>query len=77
MNCRELSEFLDAWLDRTLEPAAAREFQRHLAMCPMCVAYLESYERTIEAARRAHEPGRNADMPEELVQAILAARRRH
>jgi anti-sigma factor RsiW len=58
-----------------LEAAARAAFDVHLAACPECVAYLRSYARTIAAARDAHAVDPTA-MPEALVRAIVAARRR-
>jgi anti-sigma factor RsiW len=54
-------------------------FEEHLGECPDCVAYLSTYQKTIElgkAACLADDPV-PADVPEELVQAILAARARN
>ena len=62
-------------------PAAERvEFEKHLAECPWCVAYLDSYRKTFQLeqaafAARADAPP-PADAPEELIQAILRARPR-
>lgn len=58
-------------------PAPQRaEFERHLAVCPECVAYLRTYRQTIALGRAAYadEPFSDACcMPEELVRAIVAA----
>ena len=59
---------------------ARAEFDRHLAECPWCVAYLDSYKKTIQLARAAFAAAEDApppsDAPEELIQAILRARSR-
>ena len=53
------------------------EFDAHLAICPHCVHYLDSYAKTVQLEKAAFNgldepvPG---DMPEELVKAIVAAR---
>jgi anti-sigma factor RsiW len=77
MTCREFAEFLDAYLDGALAPEEVAEFERHLAVCQHCVAYLDTYRRTVESVRGLHEGEAQVpdDVPEELVQAILAARR--
>jgi hypothetical protein len=36
MNCRELEDRLDGWVDRTLSEAERREVESHLAGCPGC-----------------------------------------
>ena len=80
MNCREFTEFLHEYLFGNLPAEERAEFDNHLAECPWCVAYLDSYKKTIQleqavlwAPEDAPPP---ADAPEELVQAILRARPR-
>jgi predicted anti-sigma-YlaC factor YlaD len=47
----------------------------HLAVCPECVAYLQNFRATIAVTKHACEDDPAlAQIPEELVQAILAAR---
>lgn len=75
MTCREFAEFLDAFLAGTLPSEQALAFQRHLAICADCVAYLDSYQRTMAACRTLRgEDALPADVPEELVEAILRSR---
>jgi anti-sigma factor RsiW len=80
MNCREFSEFLHEYVCGALPADERAEFEKHLAECPWCVAYLDSYRKTIvlaEAAFAGSEPGSPPDdAPEELIQAILHARSR-
>lgn len=78
MNCRELIEFLVDYRDGHLPPEQRAEFERHLAICGPCVTYLKTYEQTIRLAKCCCGEDRPvpADVPEELVKAILAARRR-
>jgi anti-sigma factor RsiW len=76
ITCRELIDFIADYLDGTLAPEALREFDRHLAVCPSCVAYLESYRQTIRLGKMAASADDDAapSIPEELVRAIRAAR---
>lgn len=83
MTCREFAEFLDAFLAGALPVEQASAFHRHLAVCAQCVAYLDSYRRTVDACRKLGERKLDdpaeplpADVPEDLVQAILASRSR-
>jgi len=79
MTCRELIEFLMAYVDDELEAGERETFDAHLAICPDCVAYLESYRLAKEAGRVAYAEPEGAvpdDVPEQLVTAILAARGR-
>ena len=80
LTCREFIDFIMSWLDGELEPAVRRRFVEHLEMCPDCVDYLDSYERTVALGKAAWDAPGDAEVPdevpEELVQAVLAARRR-
>jgi anti-sigma factor RsiW len=79
ITCRELVDFLNDYLDGALPPRRRAEFERHLEACPECVSYLESYRETIRLGKRAFATDAKAlpaDVPEELVKAILAARRK-
>ncbi|VTR98913.1 anti-sigma factor family protein [Tuwongella immobilis] len=79
MNCREIAEFLNDYVAGTLPDAIHSEFEEHLALCPDCQAYLDGYRKTIallgELSRAAAADAPPA--PEDLIQAILAARQRH
>ncbi len=77
MTCRELVGFLDAYLDETLDGDERRHFDAHIAACPECSAYLETYRATVALAKGAFQYPDDpvpADVPEDLVDAILRAR---
>jgi anti-sigma factor RsiW len=79
MTCREFIEFLTEYRTGALSAEQRRIFDAHLAECPSCVAYLKTYEQTIRLGKLAYvepEGAVPASVPEELVQAILAARKR-
>ena len=80
MNCREFTEFLHEYLFGNLPAGERAEFEGHLAECPWCAAYLESYQKTMQLEQAAFAPGEDepppAEAPEELIQAILRARSR-
>jgi anti-sigma factor RsiW len=80
MNCREFTEFLHEYLAGNLPAGERAEFEKHLAECPWCVAYLDSYRTTIQLGQAAFSLPEDApppaEAPEELVQAILRARSR-
>lgn len=76
MTCRELIDFLAEYLNGELPQPQRQEFDRHLTRCASCVAYVQNYQMTIRLGKAAfaeREP-MPEDIPEELVQAILAAR---
>jgi len=76
MNCREIIEFLLDYLDGELSSATTADFERHLAVCESCVAYLASYRETIRVSRLAVTEDLVDDVPEELIEAILQSRPR-
>jgi len=79
MTCRELADFLMDYLNEDLPDDVRAAFDRHLALCPNCVAYVKTYRTTIELGRRAFaddEADAGTEVPDELVRAILAARER-
>ena len=77
MTCREVVDFLTEYGSGKLPAAERAAFEEHLAACPPCVAYLKSYEEAVKLGKAVTS---NPDdcvpdaVPEELVQAILAAR---
>jgi anti-sigma factor RsiW len=76
--CQELEGFIVDYLDGTLPERQRLKFELHLRMCRDCRRYLEQYNRTIALSQAAFcEPHETAaqDVPQELVRAILAARR--
>jgi anti-sigma factor RsiW len=74
ITCQELIDFIASYRDKELTAEQRAEFERHLAVCPSCVAYLKTYEQTIALARSAAGDQTPDDVPEGLVRAILAAR---
>lgn len=76
MTCRELVAFLLDYFEGQLAQGQRTKFEEHLKRCPPCLAYLKSYQQTVEMGKTVcHNLGDDvpADVPEELVQAILAS----
>jgi anti-sigma factor RsiW len=79
ITCEEVVSFLLGYLSRDLAAEKARDFERHLAICPSCVAYLETYRRAVDlgkAVMTAPLPEAPTELGEDLTAAILAARPR-
>lgn len=75
--CEEVIGFLADYLAHELAPDEEREFERHLARCPSCVAYLDTYRETLLLGRAAWREEGSGVLPEidpDLVRVILAAR---
>jgi len=73
--CSEIIGFLADYLEDELSRERRSEFDRHLAVCPSCVAYLESYCETIRMAKSSMTQAMLPDehVPDDLIRAILAA----
>ena len=77
MTCREVLDFVMAYLDGELTPDQRYEFERHLGVCPSCVNYLESYKATVrmgKAAMQDLDQPAAGSVPEGLIRAIREAR---
>jgi anti-sigma factor RsiW len=67
------------YLSGALPVDVRQRFDYHLSICVNCQKYLSSYAESVKLGKRAFDdeaaslPG---DVPEDLVQAILAARPR-
>ncbi len=75
MTCREFVDFLMAYLEGELEPGRRAEFESHLAACPRCRTYLDTYRETVDLLETLCGDGPEGPVPEVLVRAVLAARR--
>lgn len=78
MTCREFATFIADFLAGELPEPTQRTFRKHLEVCENCRRYLTSYAETVTLGRRAFEEeaaSLPADIPEELVQAVLSATR--
>ena len=76
VTCLKLVEFLDEYLEGTLESSRRAVFNEHLAICPPCVAYMKTYAASVGLSRAAllSRDGLPEDVPPGLIEAILAAR---
>jgi len=78
VTCREFSEFMMDYVSNELAGQSRTQFEYHLSLCVTCRKYLRSYEETVKLGKRAFDDEDSAlpaDVPEDLVQAILAAYR--
>ena len=73
MNCRELAELLLDFLNNELPADFCERIRQHLAECPPCVIYLETYQITIKLSRQLTPP----KLPEGLAQRLQAMLKQH
>ncbi len=77
MTCREFVDFLMSYLDGELESEPSRVFEEHMHLCPPCLTFLDTYKDTIRLGKFACQDEAGPppeEAPEQLIQAILAAR---
>lgn len=66
-SCQEVDSFLTEYLEGTLDEKTVRMFEDHIAMCPLCVTYLEQYKQAIEVTSSHH-----VEVPPELAEQTIA-----
>ena len=76
ITCHELLDFLYLYLEDELPEDRRADFDRHLAVCDACREYIRRYQEAIQLGRSAFSDTGAVDVPEELVQAVLEARRK-
>jgi anti-sigma factor RsiW len=79
VTCREFADFMMDYLSGDLPADVRAKFDDHLTLCTNCRRYLTSYAESVKLGRRAFDDDAaelSADVPDDLVKAILASRRR-
>lgn len=75
VTCEEVITFLLDYLTRDVTAEEEVEFERHLAICPSCIAYIRSYKEAVRLGRVAMRVDEKPpELSAELVRAILQAR---
>ncbi|MFL5363344.1 MAG: anti-sigma factor family protein [Myxococcales bacterium] len=69
LSCAELVELVTDYLEGALPRADRRRFEKHIAACENCTAYIEQIRLTIAAAGELTE----ADIEPEAREALLDA----
>jgi anti-sigma factor RsiW len=78
VKCRELAAFLMDYVSGELPAESRAHFEFHLAKCKNCHEYLVQYEITIRSCKIACGEMSDelpANVPEDLVKAVMAARK--
>jgi anti-sigma factor RsiW len=70
MRCRELVELITDYLEGTLPASERARFERHLAGCEGCQAYLDQMRTTIGALGRLPPESLSADAERKLLEAF-------
>ncbi len=72
LQCKDIVDLLEAYLDGGLDPATTQALTDHLADCPDCTAFLNTYRRTVDTTRELREE----ELPAPLRERLLAFLRR-
>ena len=78
MTGREFADFIMDYHSGELTSEVRTRFDHHLDLCANCRNYLTSYEEAVKLGKTAFDDEQAelpADVPDDLVRAILAARR--
>jgi len=78
ITCSEFESFILAYLDDDLTPRQKSIFEMHLRVCRECRDYLVAYRASVELAKGTLGQDRDHledNIPEDLIKAVLAARR--
>lgn len=71
MNCQEVCEFLDAYVDRELDVIASRQFESHLSECASCRETLSRYRDMHDSVKARMEYFRPSEEFEQKLRASL------
>ena len=71
--CREITDLLVDHMMGELDPETVAAFEEHLRLCPDCVAFLNTYRKTIRATRSLRYENIPAEM-ERRVRRFLRER---
>lgn len=51
LTCKDATDLILDYLSKELDSETAAEFEEHLSKCPDCVAFLNTYKRTIQLTK--------------------------
>jgi len=64
--CRDVGQLLYEYVEKRLEPPVIQQLEQHLADCPGCLAFINTYKQTM----RLSSDLRCRDIPPELQQKL-------
>lgn len=71
IECRQIADLLGDYLDGSLPKETSELIEWHIEGCGPCVAFVNTYRGTVNAARKLRE----VEIPPELKQRLLAVLR--
>jgi anti-sigma factor RsiW len=76
LSCQELVELVTAYLEGALSDEEHRSFEKHLASCAGCTAYVEQMRTTIRLAGRLTPDAIPEDAERKLLEAFRSWKHR-
>ncbi len=79
IDCKSLEDFIVDYIDGQLPSLQRKAFIDHIKECSPCKLYVNEYQKSISVSQAAYPEVHSSNceqMPEELVQAILATNKR-
>jgi predicted anti-sigma-YlaC factor YlaD len=70
LNCQEVVELVTEYLEGALGSRASARFERHLAGCPDCRAYVEQMRGTLGVIAQVEPEALDPRLRDELVEAF-------
>lgn len=70
ITCEQLLATLDDYVDGAMPDAERQDADRHLVRCPSCVAYTDSYRRTIAMEKSLTDDDLRAVLPEDVARRL-------
>ena len=68
IGCAECMDLLADYVDGVLSPDRSKALEWHIESCPPCVAFVNTYKGTVNAAKRL----RQTALPPELRERLIA-----
>jgi len=62
LRCRDVGQLLYEYVEQRLEPPISQQLEQHLADCPGCLAFINTYKQTVRVSADLH----CKDIPPEL-----------
>lgn len=68
-SCQDVVELVTSYLDNAMPTTERLEFERHVAICPPCRAYVSQIRKVVKSAGALHED----ELPEHVRASLVAA----
>ncbi len=65
--CKQITDLMLDYLTDKLRPKLKQDFQKHLDICPDCVAFVNTYKKTVKATATLREE----DIPPKVRDNVL------